>query len=383
MENEFKYSEEIEKVVNAENRECLLYGTEACRYINAESCGECSVGSLKPAKQEKAKAALERLAKAAPEELVSKYYSGDECIFCKGEKEKAECFALFDLSKPDPEGGWSVALGKKTLDVRGADMILPVQASCCKKCRRAYRLYDWLPVCIALVFAAAGLAVSAMKPVYKAAYELASWLPPVIFAGFVVLGVLIALILKLILGAALRKRMTTDVSELEETKPLTERGFEEVAPKKHGVSRLVFSPEFRKYGVGSRMPEKPEGGEEPHLMGIWPAEVPPEFEGGEGTCANTECVPDNSSEDDGREPMLMGEPAIEDIRDFEEPERISECEPALMGKFPAEAPPEFDEDPATMGIGPVECAPELSPDEEVPEDEYASPQDEHDSPEEK
>lgn len=285
MENEIKYSEEIEKVIGAKNTDCLLCDTGACRYLNTENCGECAVGSLKKEKQEKVKAALERLSEAAPEELVAPLFAGNTCLFCKGEeKGGAECFALFDLSKPDPEGNWSVALGKRSLEVKGADMILPLQASCCKKCRRAYRLYDWLPVCIGLLFAAIGLIVSTAKPVYKAAYDIASWLPVAMMAGFVLLGVVVGAILKLILGAVMKKRMHTDIAGIPEVKTLMERGFEEVAEKKRGVSRLVFSSVRREHGVASRVPDSNEDEGEPAIMGIWPAEHFTDLEGDDRPC---------------------------------------------------------------------------------------------------
>lgn len=284
MENEIKYSDEIEKVVNAKNTECLLCDTEACRYLNAENCGECAVGSLKKEKQERAKAALERLSAAAPAELTSELFLGGSCLFCKGEdKGPAECFAMFDLSKPDPEGNWSVALGKRSLEVKGADMILPLQVNCCRRCRRAYRLYDWLPVFAALAISAIGLAVTTAKPVYTAAYKMASWLPVAMLAGFAAFGAIVALILKLILGSVMKKRMHTDVAEIPEVKALMDCGFEEVAEKKRGVSRLVFASERRRYGVATRIPEV-----EPAIMGIWPAEHFGDFEG-DGEAPHENC----------------------------------------------------------------------------------------------
>ena len=58
MENNIEYSPEIEKVINEQNRECALFGSPECAYLNAENCSECAVGRLAPEKQEKTRAAI-------------------------------------------------------------------------------------------------------------------------------------------------------------------------------------------------------------------------------------------------------------------------------------------------------------------------------------
>lgn len=275
MENEVKYSEEIEKVLKAENENCPLLHSEACAYMNPKGCSECVIGNLKPEKQAKAKAAIERLAKEAPAEQLMPLYAGDKCRFCRGEAEKAEGVALFDLAKPDPEGNWTVALGRRSLTMKGADMILPVQVSCCKSCRKRYMLYDYLPAAIALIVAALGLFISTLKPVYRAAFEKAAWLPLAMICGFIALAVAAYFIAKAILGRSLKKRMHTDVSEIPGIKELMDKGFYEVQERKGGVSRLVFSKERRENGICSKMPEQPyfDPDEVPQVMGIWPAEA--------------------------------------------------------------------------------------------------------------
>jgi hypothetical protein len=275
MENEVKYSEEIEKVLNAENESCPLLHSEACEYFNPKGCPECPVANLKPEKQAKALAALDRLRAAAPLEKLQPLYAGDKCRFCKGEPEKADGVALFDLAKPDPEGNWTVALGKRSLTMKGADMMLPLQVSCCKSCRKKYMLYDYLPTAVGLGIAAAGFVVSTLKPVYRAAFEKAAWLPLAMMGGFLALAVAVGLLIKAGLRRSLKSKMHTDVSEIPEIKELMDNGFYEVQEKKSGVSRLVFSKERRENGICSKMPAEPivEPDEIPQVMGIWPAEA--------------------------------------------------------------------------------------------------------------
>lgn len=276
--NEIKYSEEIEKVINQKNTSCPLCGTEECRMLNPESCSECAVGSLKAEKQEKTVRALKRLREASHPEELYPLYSSDECLFCRSEKpEKADGVALFDLKKPDPEGDWTLALGKKKLTLKDAEMILPLQVSCCKKCRAKYRAFDYLPTVVGLVIAAAALVVTTMIPsVHKAAYDVAAWLPAALMGAGLVLAVAAAYALKAILAKSLKKRMRTRVEEIPAVKKLMDEGFSEVAEKKNGVSRLVFSKERRTHGICSaEYPEaKPmtDPDSPPFLMGIWAAD---------------------------------------------------------------------------------------------------------------
>ena len=275
--NEIKYSEEIEKVINQKNEACPLYGTEECRMLNQESCSECSFATLRPEKQEAAAKALRRLYEASHPVEVSTLYTAEHCVFCRAEKpEKADGVALFDLKKPDPEGDWTVALGKKKLTLKNADMILPLQVSCCKKCRAAYRTFDYLPTVVGLVIAAAALIVTTLSSVHKAAYAVAPWFPAVLMGAGFVLAIAAAFGLKAILARSLKKRMHVNVEELPVVKQLMDEGFSEVAERKQGISALVFSKERRMHGVFSaEYPEaKPltDPGSIPHLMGIWAAD---------------------------------------------------------------------------------------------------------------
>lgn len=280
MENNIEYSPEIEKVINEQNRECALFGSPECAYLNAENCSECAVGRLAPEKQEKTRAAISRLMEAAPQQELQPLYTSKECLLCKGEnKGKAECFALFDIAKRDEEGDWSFALGKKRVGIKAADMVLPLQVSCCKKCRAAHRRFDWLPPVVGLVIAAAGLVLATNQGFYKAAFDKASWLPAAVMAAFAAAGIITSAVLRRVLAKSAAKRMHVDASQIPGVDRLMEKGFYEVGEKKCGVSAMVFANERREHGVCSRVEEK---GEDPVICGIWPAEHfdKPESEGG-------------------------------------------------------------------------------------------------------
>ena len=275
MENNEIYSEEIEKVINQKNTSCAMYDTPECAFLNAETCSECPVGKLKTEKQESAKKALSRLMEAAPQEEIEPLYTSPECLFCKGERNKAEMYGLADLSKPDPEGDWTIAIGKKKLGVKAADMILPLQISACKSCAKKHRLLAYLPMLIGVIIAAAGLFITTATGVYNALYDVASYVPALVMAGFVILAVIACFAAKLLMQKSFGRKTHLDITEIAELEPFFEKGFKEVADRKLGVSQVVFSKTFREHGVGSLVTGAPDcgGGEEPVLMGIWPAEM--------------------------------------------------------------------------------------------------------------
>lgn len=271
MENNEIYSEEIEKVINQKNTSCAMYDTPECAFLNAETCSECAVGKLKREKQEYTKNALSRLMEAAPQEEIEPLYTSCECLFCKGERNKADMYGLLDLSKPDPEGDWTIAIGKKKLGVKAADMILPLQISACSKCASKHRMLAYLPMLIGVVIAAAGLFITTATGVYNALYDVASFMPALVMAGFVILAIAACFAAKLIMKKSFGKETYLDVTEMPALRPFFEKGFKEVADRKTGVSQVVFSKTFREHGVGSLVTGG-SGEEHPVVCGIWPAE---------------------------------------------------------------------------------------------------------------
>ena len=273
MENEVKYSEEIEKVINRKDTSCAMYGTPECRFLNAENCAECAVGSMKKERQEEAKSALSRLMREVPQHELELLYTGNECLFCKGSRNKADRFGLLDLSKPDPEGDWTFAIGKRKIGVKAANMILPLQMSACPECARRHRAIAYIPGLVGVVIAALGLILTTGTGLYKILFEAASFLPALTMLGFVLLAIAARFGIRAAMKASYSKHTHLDVTEIPELKPFLERGFEEVAERKQGVSSVVFTKTFREHGVGSLITGE-FGGEEPMLMGIWPAEEP-------------------------------------------------------------------------------------------------------------
>lgn len=244
------------------NTECALYGTEECALLNASGCLGCSVGKMNESDQRSMKNGLSRLREAAPEETVLPLYTSDTCLLCKGEegsKGRAECYALFDMSKEDPAGDWSFNIGKKKLVTKTGFMLLPLQVSSCKSCRRRYHMAEFLPIVASLVIAALGLVIATVKPVYNKLYTMAAWAPAAVFAGSVVIALVAGRLLRSALIKSFGKHTEFDMSNIPQVAELEARGWKQAAKdEKHGFSKLVFAKLLRREGVYSRVPGQPE-----------------------------------------------------------------------------------------------------------------------------
>ena len=232
------------------NTECLLYGTEQCDMLNEKTCLSCRIGKLKPEEQQKTKDALIRLADAAPKETVEQLYDTDECVFCKGpERNKAEGYALFDMNRRDEEGDWTFQLGKKKYAAKTGFMLLPLQASCCKKCRTRFRVLEFVPTIAALVLVFIGLFVTTNKDVYNSLYNIAPWMPLVVFIAFVGVSLLLATALRMMFSSIYSKHTHLDLEELEPVKKLMENDWKLVGKKRAGAHTPVFSKKLRETGI--------------------------------------------------------------------------------------------------------------------------------------
>lgn len=274
--NDVKYSEEIEKVINRKNTECALYNSLECKVLNQGSCSECAVGRLRREKQEAMKKAIGRLESIAPSSELEKLADSSECLFCKApEKGKRECYGVFDLAKQDDEGDWVSHMAKKGNALKSGCMILPIQAACCDKCRKRFRLLSYLPQSVMLGIICVGLITITRTEVHKALYNTAAWLPAAAMLAVVAAAFAIRFVMRKAMKHSFGKSTNLDLSQIPGIKSLLDRGFVEVKPKTDGLSSVAFSRERRTTGVGTYSPSREQSGdsgEEPHLMGIWPME---------------------------------------------------------------------------------------------------------------
>ena len=229
---------------NYTNASCPFYGTKYCAALNMESCGGCVVSEENAADIAKD---IDAVLNMLPEGGIYPFFSGDECMLCKGEtKNKADCYAMIDLGNPEPKREKRNVLGMKTKAEVGS--ILPLQLSCCKECRRRYSNISGRHITVTLITAIAMFALLNFKPIGETIANVHMGLP-------------LALFIAAVLGAwficrASRKNLIKKYSELTWLKVLDIPGVDELAAKNwfemdpgKDVSRLIFSKEPLKRGL--------------------------------------------------------------------------------------------------------------------------------------
>ena len=235
------------------NTDCALYGTPECKLLNSPACLGCSVGKLGAEDQADMKDGLSRLLEAAPEETVEPLHTSKECLLCKGErKNETECYALFDMYRKDPAGDWSLNIGNKKLAAKTGFMLLPLQVCSCKKCRRRFRVIEFLPTLIAIALVFIALFAFTRKQVYDSLYDIASWLPVACFVAATLIAAGIGFLIRRMLIASYWTDTKLDMSELEPVAELEANGWQQVGKKRAGFSKVVFADSLRTEGVYTR-----------------------------------------------------------------------------------------------------------------------------------
>ncbi len=240
--------------MKTENTECELYGSAECKFLNTEGCLNCFVTGMGVRDQQRLKDALETLRASAPEDTITSLYTSNTCRLCKPEKGEAgqtECYALFDMTKDEPHGNWTFRIGKKRKDDKGMGMLLPIQISACKKCRARYRMIEFLPTVIGLVFAVAALIIASNNTIYKSIYQIGAWAPFGLFLLIVGAGVGIGFLVRMLLINSFSKSMELNMAQNPIIAALLKDGWRILFDGKSNVTKMVFAKNRRTTGVYS------------------------------------------------------------------------------------------------------------------------------------
>lgn len=229
---------------NYTNASCPLYGTKYCAALNMESCDKCAVSGENSAEIIKD---IDTVLGLLPEGGVYRFFSGGECMLCKGEKKnKADCYAMVDLGNPEPKREKRNVLGMKTKAEIGS--ILPLQLSCCNECRRRCNAVSGRHITVTLITGIAVFGLLSFRPIGEAVANVHMSLPLVLFAASV-LGAWF-------ISKSARKSLIKKYSDLTWFNVLDIPGVDEMArnnwfeigPGKD-MSRIVFSKEPLKRGL--------------------------------------------------------------------------------------------------------------------------------------
>ena len=144
--------------------DCPLYGGEYCKKLNMKSCRTCTVTNDNAAG---IKADIDAIESLMPEGGMARFFEGEECVLCKGErKNRADCYAMADIGHPEPKREGRNAIGLKTKLRIGS--MLPVQLSCCSKCRKKHNAASNREAAVTLTVAIIMLAVLNFTPTAEA-----------------------------------------------------------------------------------------------------------------------------------------------------------------------------------------------------------------------
>ena len=236
---------------NIHNKDCRLYHTPQCDLLNMPSCDECIVND-KADDAELIQKDLDILAGLLPEGGVSPLFDTDECVLCKGEKNKRAVYGLLDLGHAEPKREKRSILGLKVRARVGS--LLPVQLSVCKACKRRLLILDYLPAVLPVIVGLAVILVFMLPGITASLERTAPIMPFALFVVSLLLAAVLGSLLSRTLAGRYSKHMHLDVFELPLLNEMKENGWFSLSTtgKK---PRLIFVKNRMRMGVGTGTPE--------------------------------------------------------------------------------------------------------------------------------
>ncbi len=235
---------------NIHNKDCKLYHTQQCDLLNMASCDECIVNG-KDDDAELIKHDLDILLGLLPSGGVSPLFDTEECVLCKGEKNKRSCYGLIDLGHAEPKREKRSIIGLKVRARVGS--LLPVQLSVCRACKRRLLILDYLPIALPVVIGLAVLLVFMLPGVTASLERTATIMPFALFIVSILLASVLGSLFARTLGVRYAKYTYLDVFELPLLKEMKEKGWFplNMSGKK---PRLIFVRNRMRMGVGTGTP---------------------------------------------------------------------------------------------------------------------------------
>ena len=140
--------------------ECPIRRSELCYWLAEENCERCYVHGIKDADARKLMLRNWKVMLSNLPENIDDLGNSDTCVLCKGEPNKTECYATFDLAHPDPPAkkGLILGFGKKVRIPVGSMFSVPL--ACCKECRRKLRMVGWSFAVIFIAMFVLGIVVT-------------------------------------------------------------------------------------------------------------------------------------------------------------------------------------------------------------------------------
>lgn len=196
---------------------------------------------LREGKLHKTEDALENevrfVSETVPADVLCDIAEGDYCKLCACDSDvrKASCYGMTDLGHEQPAEQSTSKFGT----------VLPITVRVCKRCRRNYRLVQYLPTAVGMLIAVAALIIICMPSVNDKILE-ADFVVPVLMRPFCIFAITLALAILLCTGMRrlliekLSKKTVFNIFDVRGMEVLKETGWKKLYQNKH-FSEILFS----------------------------------------------------------------------------------------------------------------------------------------------
>ena len=240
--------------------ECALYGTKYCEALNMVNCGVCTVRGAADGDMQSIMRDIDTIEALLPDGGISDLFTDEQCVLCKGEtRNPRKWYALSDLGHAEPKRRETGFLGIKRAAKMGS--ILPVQLSCCGKCRCRFLTAEYLPLSVGLMITAGALAALSFRALREALSTLTPALPFLVFIAAALVGLALGFLLRKFLLKRFSKHTHMNIFGLPKLIDMRRRGWFELYESR-GASKIIFSRNRLKQGLftggGDREADLPE-----------------------------------------------------------------------------------------------------------------------------
>jgi hypothetical protein len=121
-----------------------------------------------------------------PDGNVRLLFESETCLLCNDTPHPRECYAVTDMGHVEPKGKKSSAFGFRVKTKVGS--MVPLQISCCSRCRRNYRIASYLSLVVTVLVIGLTLLLLALPAVERALVGISDAVPLIIFLLSVPIG---------------------------------------------------------------------------------------------------------------------------------------------------------------------------------------------------
>jgi len=226
---------------------CKLHGTKYCAALNMINCGVCTVRDVVDKDVESIMRDIDIIEGLLPECGIGELFTDENCVLCKNESsEPRKYYAFTDLGHAEPKLRQTGFLGIRRAAKMGS--ILPVQLSCCKRCKNAFLLTEYLPICVGLLVSAGALIALSFRTIREMLLAITHALPFLAFVFVTLAGIALGLILRKTLVKRFSQRTHMNIFEIPKLKEMRRKGWFELYESR-GVSKLIFSKNRLRQGL--------------------------------------------------------------------------------------------------------------------------------------